>query len=64
LFRYEDEHECIYRIVDQDETWVHHFDPKSKKKNRACSGSKWLTPSGEIQEDAISREDDVFNFFR
>jgi histone-lysine N-methyltransferase SETMAR len=29
----EDEPDFIYRIVTQDETWIHHFDPESKKQN-------------------------------
>jgi histone-lysine N-methyltransferase SETMAR len=32
LSRYEDEPNFIYRIVTQDETWVHLFDPESKRK--------------------------------
>jgi hypothetical protein len=33
MYRYEAEPDCIYRIVTQDETWVNHFDPESKKQN-------------------------------
>jgi hypothetical protein len=33
LSRYEDEPDFIYRIVTQDETRVHHFDPESKKQS-------------------------------
>jgi hypothetical protein len=34
LSRYEDEPDFIYRIVTQDlTTWVHHFDPESKKQS-------------------------------
>jgi hypothetical protein len=51
----------MYRIVSQDETKVHHFNPESKKTDHAVEVS-WLTPSDEIQEGAISREDNVFNF--
>jgi hypothetical protein len=59
LSRYEDETDFIYRIVPRDDTWVHHFDPKSKKQSM-----QWkLTPSEEIQEGAISRKDDGFNFW-
>ena len=33
--------DCIERFVNQDETWVHHFDPESKMQNK-----QWkLTPS-------------------
>jgi hypothetical protein len=49
LSRYEDEHDFIYRIVSQDETWVHHFDPESKNQS--------------MQEGAINREDDYFNLW-
>ena len=31
LFR-DDPEEYMDRVVTQDETWVHHFDPESKKK--------------------------------
>jgi hypothetical protein len=54
LAPYEDEPDFIYRIVSQDETFVHHFDPESK--NRAYSRSTLAHPSEEIQEGAISRE--------
>jgi hypothetical protein len=33
LSRYEDEPDFICRIVTQDETWVLHFDPESKKQS-------------------------------
>ena len=34
LSRYEDDPEAfMYRVVIQDETWVHHFDPESKKQS-------------------------------
>jgi hypothetical protein len=33
LSRYEDELDFIYRIVTQDKTWVHHFDPASKEQS-------------------------------
>jgi hypothetical protein len=33
LSRYEDEPDFIYQMVTQDETWVHHFDPESKKQS-------------------------------
>lgn len=33
LSRYDDEPDFIDRIVTQDETWVHHFDPESKKQS-------------------------------
>jgi hypothetical protein len=62
LSRYEDEPDFIYRIVTQDETWVHHFDPESKKKDHAVE-LPWLSPFEEIQESAISREDDGFIFW-
>jgi hypothetical protein len=35
LSRYDDEPDLIYRIVTQDETWVHHFDPELKKKQQS-----------------------------
>jgi hypothetical protein len=60
LSRYEDD--FIYRIVPQDETWVHHFDPESKKTEHAVE-APWLTPSEKIPEGAICREDDASNFF-
>jgi histone-lysine N-methyltransferase SETMAR len=62
LSRYEDEPNFNYRIVTQVETWVHHFDPESKRKTKHAVEGHWLTPSKEIQESAISREDDRFNF--
>jgi hypothetical protein len=31
-------------------------------KTKHTIEAPWLTPSEEIQEDAISREDDSFNF--
>jgi histone-lysine N-methyltransferase SETMAR len=52
LSRYEDEPDFIYRIVTQDETWVHHFDPestpsppkkKTNKKNKKQS-MQWKHP--------------------
>ena len=34
LSRYEDDpEEFMDRVVTQDETWVHHFDPESKKQS-------------------------------
>jgi hypothetical protein len=40
LSQYEDEPDFVYWIVTQDETWVHHFVPESKKPSM-----KWkLTP--------------------
>ena len=43
FFRYEDDPEDFMdRVVTQDNTWVHHFDPKSKSK--ACSGSTRAHP--------------------
>ena len=34
LFRYEDDpEEFLDRVVTQDETWVDHFDPESKKQS-------------------------------
>jgi histone-lysine N-methyltransferase SETMAR len=59
LSRYEDERDFIYWIVTQDETWVQN----QNKINRSCSGSTLTHPSEEIQEGAISREDDGFNFY-
>jgi hypothetical protein len=41
---YVDEPDFIYTIVTQDEKWVHHFDPESKKKHRACSGITLVHP--------------------
>jgi hypothetical protein len=62
MSRYEDEPDFTYRIITQDETWVHRFDPELKKTEPAVE-TPWLTPSEEIQEGIISREDDGFNFF-
>ena len=40
LSRYEDDTgDFIDRVVTQDETWVHHFDPESKMQNM-----KWKHP--------------------
>jgi hypothetical protein len=59
----EDEPDFIYRIVTQDETWVNHFDPESKKKTTEDAvETSWLTLSEEIQEGAISSKDDGFIF--
>jgi hypothetical protein len=55
LSRYEDEPDFIYKIVTQYETWVH-----AKKQHTV--EAPWLIPSEEIQEGAISREDDGFIF--
>jgi hypothetical protein len=60
LSRYEVEPDFIYRIVTQDKTWVHHFDPESIKTEHAVD-APWLIPSEEIQERATSREEDGFN---
>jgi hypothetical protein len=43
LSRYEDESDFIYRIVTQDETWIHYFDPESKKTEHAVE-APWLPP--------------------
>jgi hypothetical protein len=51
----------IYRIVTQDKTLTHHFDPESKHSMQ-WKHVPWLTPSEEIQESAIKREDDSFKF--
>jgi hypothetical protein len=61
LSRYEDEPDFIKRIVNQDERWS--VTSNQKPKNRACSGSTLAYPSEEIQEVAISREDNGFNFW-
>ena len=40
LSRYEDDPgDFIDRVVTQDETWVHHFDPEPSRKCKACNGS-------------------------
>jgi hypothetical protein len=57
LSRYEDEPDFIYRIVTEDQTWANHFDPESKKSEHAVPH-----PSKEIQESAVSMEDDGFNY--
>jgi hypothetical protein len=57
LTRYEDEPDFVYRIVTQDETCVHHFDLESQKTEHAVE-AHLIAPSEEIQESAISREDD------
>ena len=44
LSLYEDEpEEFMCRVVTQDETWVHHFDPKAKKQEYAMEAT-CLTP--------------------
>jgi hypothetical protein len=57
LSRNEDEPEFIYRIVTQNETWVHHFDPKSKKLSM-----QWKHPGSPPPKKfkKFSREDDGF----
>jgi transposase len=55
----------IYRIVTQDKTWVHRFDPELKKthtqKTEHAVQAPLLIPVEEIQEGTISREDNGFN---
>ena len=49
LSRYEDHPGDFFdRVVTQDETWVHHFDPESKMQKL------WLTPSQEVEERVSS----------
>jgi hypothetical protein len=47
LSRYEDEPDFIYRIVTQDETWVHHFNPESKKQSM-----QWKHPDSPLQRNS------------
>jgi hypothetical protein len=61
MSRYEDEHDFISRIVTQDETWVHHFDPESKKQSRPRKHPD--SPPPKKFKRVISREDDGFNVF-
>ena len=44
LSRYEDDpEEFMDRVVTQDETWVHHFDPESKKQSM-----QWKHPGSPL----------------
>ena len=62
LSRYKDDPgDFIERVVTQDETWVHHFDPESKIKNK-----QWKHPCAphrkkKIEEGSFSREGDDLN---
>ena len=47
----------LARIITQDETWVHHFDPETKTAKYAMEAS-WISTSKKIQEGSISRKDD------
>ena len=44
---YDDPGDFIDRVVTQDETWFHHFDPESKMTKHAM-GAPWLTPFQEV----------------
>jgi hypothetical protein len=62
LSRSKDEPGFIYRIVTRNDSWVNHFDPESKKTEHAVE-APLLTSSEEIQEGAISRENDGLPYF-
>ena len=48
LSRYEDDpSEFIEPVVTQDETWVHHFDPRVKSAEQTIE-APWLTPPKRV----------------
>ena len=51
LSRYEDDPgDFINRVVTKDETWVHHFDPESKKQSMRWKHPGSVTPPNKFKK--------------
>ena len=56
--RYEEDPSILERIVTGDKTWVHHYDPESKRQKHGMEASL-LSSTEEIQKTAFLQESHV-----
>ena len=54
--RYEEDPSFLERIVTGDETWVHHYDPDSKRQSM-----EWRHPSSPAQKKTAFRQESHVN---